>query len=229
MPFPIAAMMVIASAPAATAGEAATVYALTAIGVIGSFAQAFYPWSDKDVLPTFHATAEEVTQPVHADAGALVTAASELLNREDQQSQEVNVRADTVLTSAEGHTRSLAEILLAVSSQETPNREAVHAVTVDLEQQQLDMTGMQETLGHVQERQEARREYQALLVENHQLRSTNEALEGAVSELTSSMEEALSLAEALQAENDVLRNQSQPADENRQNVNTHFSVSIFRP
>jgi hypothetical protein len=228
MPFPIAPMIIIASAPAATAANAAMTYTLTALGTVAAVTHAFYSSSAKDNLPTFTDTSKVMTDPVHAKAEALVSASTELLAQEGQQSHEERARMDAVLTSAEGHTRSLGERILAIPSEPASSHEAVQAVTADFQQQKLDIKVMKETLGNLPELLKARRDQQALLVENQQLKSENKVLEGKILELTSCLDEALSLAEESQAENDVLRNQAQPADENRQNANTNFSVSIFR-
>jgi len=227
MPFPIAvAVGGAALQPASMAFffEACAAAGFTKLGV-----NAYnYYFASNEALPTFNATTEEVTQAVHEDAGALVTAVSELLNREVQQSQEVNVRADTFLTTAEGHNRSLEEVL-AVSPQEPPNHEVIHTLTEGMERQQLDIQAMTEAMRHLPELLKSRRDQQALMVENQQLKSALEGLEGRVSELTACMDEALALAEETQAENDALRQQLQSPDENKPNANASFSFRIFRP
>lgn len=241
MPFPIAIF-----AGGAALQPASTVFFFEALAAIGATKVGVevcqYWFTVQEELPTFVETEKAMTGKVHAKVETLVTASAECLNQEKKQSEkEANrmeeglVRRDSVITTTERLNDTLQEVAPTILTQKVSNHEAVQVVTdtqavitSELKEQQSDVKAMAKSLRNLPEFLRARRDKQALLVENKQLKSTIKTLEGKVLELSSCMDEALVFAEEMQTENDALRKQVKVADEGNQNRSTGFGLNIFQ-
>jgi len=138
-------------------------------------------------------------------------------------------RLASVVDTAESHNDTLADIIPTLLTQHEPNHELIQEVSEEQEQQRSDIHEIRDLLeGQLPRLIRVNQEKQALVTEVHQLKETNRALEGTVSDLSSALDDALACVEEGQAENDALRKQLRAYDEEKQGAKSNFGFSLFQ-
>ena len=133
------------------------------------------------------------------------------------------------LDTIESHNNTLADIIPTLPTQPASNHESIQAVSEEQEQQRSDIRDIKASLEEqLPKLIKANQEKQALLLEIHQLKVTNRALEGTVLDLSSGLNDALACVEEGQAENDELRKKLRSYEEEKQNAKSSFGFSLFQ-
>jgi len=240
MPIPFALLYLTGAGAATAAPITLTEFAVITTTVLGGVAIFGRPEPKPRELPKFKDTAKAMTKDRNVDAGALLVKLDGQASHDETQSNnnhertsEMLTRMESGLTALEGRNEALREVESFYSSQEPYDHEALQTVTTNTIQQQLDIESINTSL--LPALLKSHRDKQMLMAEIEQLKSEasglksgNKELKRQVSELSSSLDEALVLTEDTLADNDALRHQLSLANESNHGSMANLGLGLFR-
>ena len=227
-------IMLLSSSPSASLAAAS---AASTLGVVAASAGKYaYDSFNTPDLPTFQHEAEVVRNKVLSEARELASetreksALHEELMGDERARMGVELpRLASGVDTTESLNHTFSGVISTLPTQHASNHESMQVMAEELSQQRPQIQDIKASLEEQLPRLiRTNQEKQALLIEINQLKATNRALEGTVSELSSGLDDALACVEEGRSENNALRNRLRAYDEEKQNAQSSFGLNLFR-